>query len=230
MSKEQNEPRKQKDRNDGGLDRWERGDGWFKGFPFHEDLFEGFEREFREMESRMNAMMEEARHTEPGEGGPYVYGYRVHVGPDGVPQVEEWGNVKREDMPRIFSHSPLGAPVHQGERGRPLPPAGEGGPTGSEVQTKGVEPYCDIMEGEKDCTVTLEMPGVEREDIDIREDGDALVVETPRTDRHYFKRVKLPDGVNLKKIKATYKNGVLDISLPRKRLAKKKKGRKIKVD
>lgn len=49
-----------------------------------EEEFDRFEREFMRLGSE-------------GEGkvyGPYVYGFRITIGPDGKPKIEEFGNVK----------------------------------------------------------------------------------------------------------------------------------------
>lgn len=57
------------------------------------DVFREIEQEMNEMEQRMERMLEEG--TEAREGQPYVYGWTMQVGPDGVPRVREFGNVGR---------------------------------------------------------------------------------------------------------------------------------------
>ncbi|MEM2376484.1 MAG: archaeal heat shock protein Hsp20 [Sulfolobales archaeon] len=59
-------------------------------FDLFDELMREFEKEFEDMFRSFNV----------DEGGerflrPYVYGFRITVGPDGKPKVEEFGNVKR---------------------------------------------------------------------------------------------------------------------------------------
>ncbi len=69
-------------------------------FDIFEDFMKGFEDMLRskEFEKEIEDML---RSFSADEGGierfyrPYVYGFRITVGPDGKPKVEEFGNVKR---------------------------------------------------------------------------------------------------------------------------------------
>ncbi|MEM0173640.1 MAG: archaeal heat shock protein Hsp20 [Sulfolobaceae archaeon] len=67
-------------------------------FDFMEDMMRQFEEEFREMEKEFEKMFKEGK-----QFGPYVYGFRITVGPDGKPVVEEFGNVKRSRGRPIIS-------------------------------------------------------------------------------------------------------------------------------
>jgi HSP20 family protein len=64
-------------------------------FDVFEDMFrqiqEIMDREFREIEREFDEL---AKSGNVKTYGPYVYGFRVTVGPDGKPIVEEFGNVK----------------------------------------------------------------------------------------------------------------------------------------
>jgi len=65
-------------------------------WPFRDDFFAGLDREFEEMEENIGRLFEEMKRMsmeKPGEGGPYVYGLSMRVGPDGKPHIEEFGNV-----------------------------------------------------------------------------------------------------------------------------------------
>lgn len=89
----------------------------------------------------------------------------------------------------------------------------------------------DITEDENNVYVSIELPGVEKEDIDLRVDPDAieLKVESKKESseekegfrssrRSFFKiyrRFTLPVEVDPDKAKATYKNGVLEIVAPK---------------
>ena len=92
-------------------------------------------------------------------------------------------------------------------------------------------PDMDILEQEGKLVVRLDLPGLKREDIDIAIGGDMLVVSGHRSEeketkeedyycaeRSYgsFRRaIRLPEGANTDTIEATYKDGVLEMQIPR---------------
>lgn len=73
---------------------WRKDKDRRRGF-FGDDFFQDFEEEFRRMEENMGRMLDEISKTNSGKlepGKPYVYGFSMRVGPDGKPQIEEFGN------------------------------------------------------------------------------------------------------------------------------------------
>ena len=62
-------------------------DEWFKRV---RKMFEEMDRMFEEMLSEP-FIMEKGEHK---VYGPYYYGFSITIGPDGVPQVREWGNIR----------------------------------------------------------------------------------------------------------------------------------------
>ncbi|UCD92171.1 MAG: Hsp20/alpha crystallin family protein [Methanobacteriota archaeon] len=75
------------------------------------------------------------------------------------------------------------------------------------------EPMTDVIEREDNVSVTMELPGVEKEEIDLDVTSHKLTVEVDTPQRRYHKVVELPCRVDEKSVKATFKNGVLDITL-----------------
>src|SRR4030042_2007079 len=87
--------------------------------PFDKDPFFGdIDRIFREMEKRMEEEFKEFTEKVPKEYvkerklpdgstekefGPFVYGYSMKIGPDGKPQIREFGNIKKsqEGLPEV---------------------------------------------------------------------------------------------------------------------------------
>ena len=68
-------------------------------FDIFDEIMREFEEEFAELEREFARMVREGGVE---VRGPYVYGFRVTIGPDGRPVVEEFGNIKREaGRPRI---------------------------------------------------------------------------------------------------------------------------------
>ena len=79
-----------------------------------------------------------------------------------------------------------------------------------------IEPLADVVEKEKEITVVAEVPGVEKNDIDIICDGRKVKIEAKSKLRKYLKELVLPAEVEPKSGKATYKNGVLEVTLTKK--------------
>jgi len=94
------------------------------------------------------------------------------------------------------------------------------------------EPLADVQETDKEIKVTVELPGVRKEDIGVHVEGDVLAVEAStetvserkeggfyRKERGYssFRRAfSLPSEVHPDKAKSSFKNGVLEVVLPKK--------------
>ncbi len=109
--------------------------------------------------------------------------------------------------------------------------------TGRDVNI--VNADCDIQENESSYMLTMDLPGIAKDDIEITCSGDTITVNAERknenlvkdakvhrTERYYgqIKRVfRLPEGVEGDKIQANYENGVLYLSLPKAEVAKPKK-------
>ncbi len=90
------------------------------------------------------------------------------------------------------------------------------------------EPLTDVMEGENTISITAEIPGVTKEDIDLEVTEDTVKIKVDTPERKYYKEIALPEKVIPDSAKASYKNGILDVVLEKAR--KKKKGKKVKVE
>lgn len=188
---------------------------WFKRrrYPFFESWsFEDFDKMFREMEKMMEEEFKTFTSRVPKdyvrerklpngtnirELGPFVYGYSVKIGPDGKPEIREFGNVK----PSRF------------------------GPRIKEER----EPLVDIIETDGEVKVVAELPGVEKNDIKLHGTEDTLTISVDIPQRKYYKEVKLPAKVNAKEAKTEYKNGVLEITLPKTK-EQRPKGEPINIE
>lgn len=68
-----------------------------------------------------------------------------------------------------------------------------------------------------DREITLELPGVKREDLKVEWDGDILVVKGKRGKREFERSFILsPRRTDLDKMEAKLEDGILTISLPKK--------------
>lgn len=104
-------------------------------------------------------------------------------------------------------------------------------------------PELNVYETPKMFEITVELPGMKKEDFEINLDNNVLTISGERRanngeekDRRYhrvesrfgrFSRsLPLPNVVDIDHIEATYENGVLAISIPK---LKEKAGRKIEI-
>ncbi len=168
---------------------------------WEDDFFSDFfdiEKEMRRMEEWMNRIMREFGRGEIR--GPYVYGFSMRMGPDGKPIIQEFGNV-----PRSYGIKEEGMGEYR-------------------------EPLVDVIEDDKNISITAEIPGVSKDDIelDLDEENNVLTIKVDTPERKYYKEIELPAKVKADSVKATYKNGILDVVFQRAE-PKKKKGKRIKV-
>ncbi len=168
--------------------------------PFDFGMRFGFDDIDEMLDSMMKAARSMMRNTDSSTVGPVYYGYSVTVGPDGKPNVREFGNAK---------------PTRRGT---------------FEVGSR--EPFVDTVVDEKEgkLKVVAEMPGIEREDIQLQALEDSLTIHAERGDRKYDATVPLDQPVEVNSASATYNNGVLEVKLKLKGVQQKPKGVNIKID
>jgi HSP20 family protein len=190
-------------------------DDWFKRFlgrggiffPDIKRLMDEMEREmaesFKDIEDRIPEDMIRRRRLPGGkegkEYGPFVYGYSVRIGPDGKPRIRTFGNLKP-------SSSEEGQPLDLHERREPL---------------------VDILDEDEELKVVAELPGVDKEDIQLYATEDSLTIDVNTPERRYHKEVELPTDVDKSTAKSKYMNGVLDIVFKKK---KRDKGTRLEIE
>ncbi len=84
------------------------------------------------------------------------------------------------------------------------------------------EPLVDIMETQTEIRVVAELPGVEKTDIRLHGTEDSIDISVDTSQYKYYKEVQLPAQVHVKEAKSTYKNGVLEVVLPKAEPSKSK--------
>jgi len=181
---------------------------FFRGWPF-----EDIDEVFREMEKEFSDMLKKAPRdyvrervlpdgSKVQEWGPFVYGYSIKIGPDGKPEIREFGNIR--------------------------PEAGRGiGKPRIDIKEER-EPLVDVITTDGEVKVLAELPGVEKNDIKLHGMEKTLVISVDTPQRKYYKEVELPAKVAPQKAKSSYKNGVLEVTLPKSE--EKPKGEPIKVE
>jgi HSP20 family protein len=170
------------------------------------NLFDELEQDFEQMFKDLELPKDLIRERKLADGGtvremgPFVYGYSFSMGPDGKPVIREFGNVK---------------------------PSLKGGPLGSVKPRLDVkedrEPLVDTIVNRDTVKVVAELPGVEKPDISLECDGRKLTLKVDTDKRRYYKELELPVEVDPDTSKASYKNGVLELLLTRKKSGSKAK-------
>jgi len=176
------------------------------------DMEEMMQKEFKDFTTRLPKDLIRERRLPDGstvkEWGPFVYGYSMTIGPDGKPQIREFGNVKPSLKPEL--------------------PFGSRRPSLDVKEER--EPLVDVISTDSEVKVVAELPGVEKSDIKLygTEKTLSIAVDTPQ--RKYYKEVELPASVNPKTAKSVYKNGVLEVTLTKVKEVKKPKGEPIRIE
>jgi len=79
------------------------------------------------------------------------------------------------------------------------------------------EPLVDVLDEGERLLVIAELPGVQAKDIQVKIKDDILELTAESGDRKYSKEVLLPSPVNADTMEHSYKNGILEIKLIKKR-------------
>jgi HSP20 family protein len=186
---------------------------WFFGDieEMMKDIEEMMEREFKEFKTSVPKDLVRERKLPDGstihEWGPFVYGYSMTVGPDGKPKIREFGNVKPSRKPEAFGLTRPSVDIKE-ER----------------------EPLVDVISTDGEIKVVAELPGVEKGDIKLHGTEDTLTISVDTPKHKYFKEVEIPAKIDPKKAKTEYKNGVLEVTIPKTKEKEKPKGEAIKIE
>jgi len=182
------------------MEPWDEDWFWLRPFRrFMRNIDRMFENMFREMTARIPKELFKERELPDGTKvrtfGPIIYGYSVTIGPDGVPKIRTFGNVRPE--------YPF-----------PVP---------SEVR----EPIVDVVTTPSLVRVTVELPGVKKDDIELYATERKLTISVDTPERKYHREIELPVRVDPKSADATYSDGVLEVTL--RRAEEEKKGERIEI-
>ena len=129
--------------------------------------------------------MIEALLEEMGESVPFVYGFSIIRRPGEDPELREFGNVSEDSQDEDNLFS-------------------------SEIQ----DPLIDIFENEEIVHVLAEFPEIGKEDLLLHATAQNLEIRILGSSE-YSEDVELPVRVDPKSAKATYKNGVLEVTFRR---------------
>lgn len=111
---------------------------------------------------------------------------------------------------------------------------------GAEALSAG--PALDVIDRKDETVLRADMPGMEQKDIDVQVQDGTVTVHGKRTEEHkekeedyccaerwageFSRQIVLPAQVEADKVEATFKNGVLEVHLPK---SKASEGRKVEI-
>jgi len=98
------------------------------------------------------------------------------------------------------------------------------------------QPNINIAENDDAYVVSAELPGMDEKNIELELKGNSLVLKGEKKEEHeekkrgrvyserrygsFYRQIPLPDEVKVEKVEAKFKNGVLNIELPKTEKAK----------
>jgi HSP20 family protein len=174
--------------------------GLFGGRPFSmADPFEELRKEFERFETSLPGDL--VREVETSKGKIKEYGPFY------------WGF--------SYTHRPGEEPVIK-EFGN-IRPTREGF---EPVSTGEREPFIDVIDEKERYIVAAELPGAAKEDIELDAGEDWLDIRTAGKTR-FSKRLSFKENVDPESAKASFKNGVLEVILRKRRLPRR--GKKIDI-
>jgi HSP20 family protein len=111
----------------------------------------------------------------------------------------------------------------------------------AEEKWGGFNPKMDLEETDKEYRITAELPGMEEKDVEVLLTGNSLTIkgekkeETEEKGKSFYhmersygsfhRTIPLPEGIDIKRVSADFKSGVLSVRLPKTVEAKTKSQR-----
>jgi HSP20 family protein len=103
-------------------------------------------------------------------------------------------------------------------------------------------PSMDLMESDDQYHLSVDLPGISRDDVTVSVENNRLTIRGERASQSrtedenilrmersvgtFYRAIRLPESVNEDAIKASFKNGVLSVTLPK---TEKSRPKKIKI-
>ncbi|MEW6269802.1 MAG: Hsp20/alpha crystallin family protein [Thermodesulfobacteriota bacterium] len=100
-------------------------------------------------------------------------------------------------------------------------------------------PRLDVSETDTEIRVSAELPGVDEKDVEVSLSDDVLTIKGERREEHeetekdwyrreqsygsFHRSIPLPHGIEADKVEASFKRGVLTVTLPKTASARRKK-------
>jgi len=160
-----------------------------------------------------------------GEGMPSVF----TMDPSDMFRASPFALMRRltEEMDHYFAH------LGMGDSGQDMPAAGSGL----------FVPAVEVLERNGNLIVRADLPGLTKDDVRVEITEDTLTIEGERREEHeerqgevvrservygmFHRQIPLPEGVNADQAKASFKDGVLEITMPAPQ--RQERGRQVEI-
>ena len=145
-----------------------------------------------------------------------------------VKQLDEPGVKGYLIQGRFWSDQPFG-PINPFEplqplRRRPVPQRPFKVP---ESTSQVREPLTDVLEEEKTVKIYVELPGEDKDEIQLNVAEDKVEIKA----KNFYKSINVPTkNIDIEKASSKYKNGVLEVTIPKKEKSPEKEKRKIEIE
>lgn len=126
------------------------------------------------------------RNLKPGT--VYTYGFKIQMTDEGIPRIEKVNNYKNKKSHPLMRFN----------------------------DSKDEEPVFDFIEYFDTITITTELFGVDKNDIQLSLRGQQLIINIDQAQWKCKETIDLPCAVKSQTIRYTFKNGVLDIEMEKK--------------
>src|SRR2546428_7232927 len=185
---------------------------WFRRFGsvyFADDLFAEFEEVEKEFENAFMdikapkvSMIDYETQEDVGvrELSSFVYGYSMTIELDDKPRVRGSRNIRNDG---VGSRGSSKKRKEVSKYNRPQ-------------ITSEREPLAEVNVYDKEVKVVLEMPGLSKEHIKIQAYKNSVEISSDHPQRKY-QVIDIPRVADIKTIRSTYKNGILEIVFKKKR-------------
>jgi HSP20 family protein len=125
----------------------------------------------------------------------------MNIGPDGRPQIRQFGNIKPSSHTGFLQQPTLSA-----ER----------------------EPLVQVDATDKEVKIIAEMPGVSKDKIRINAYDRCIEIKSEDPNRKYHKTIEVPEDIDIESGRSKYNNGIIEIEFRKKEQTKK--GKKINIE
>jgi HSP20 family protein len=86
----------------------------------------------------------------------------------------------------------------------------------------------DVQDNDREISVRAELPGFEDKELDVQLSDNVLTIKAEKQQkderqeeyRSFYRSITLPQGVDADKVQASYRNGVLELHIPRSESAR----------
>jgi HSP20 family protein len=86
------------------------------------------------------------------------------------------------------------------------------------------EPVVDVIEDKNDVSVTIEIPGVKKEDVDLNVVDNIFEIKLSNPLNRFHKKIALPCKVKPETTEAVFNNGLLDVVIKKENIDDKENG------